>query len=156
MNKNILEVGNPRLAWFADGDETTPETATLLEDTGSQIILRVPWTGMASRSPYERWFHGASTQWGDDPERSRFKYEVPKTLWFQDVEGSVTLVGCRSAGFKSTMRSGQGRVDVQFAVLGAGGTSDYQKINGLRSSMPGLSNWMRLTRRGGRRRRFRG
>lgn len=144
VSGNEIVVGVPRLGWFADGDPGTPLTATLLEDDGKHIRLTIPWQGTGD-SPYERWFQGNTTHWGDDPERIRFRYKVPDVLWFQDVRGSVTLVGCRSVGMTRSMSVGEGRTDIRFAVMGGGSGSDYRQINGLRSEMPGLSEWMSLS-----------
>jgi hypothetical protein len=142
---NDLVVGSPRLGWFFDNDPDTPQTATLLQDSGTQITLTVPWLEQGPPGQYARWFHGTAVQFGDDPDRTRFSYLVPELLHFEDIYGPVALVGCRNSGmhghfFSSTA---QGIIWIQFAVLGARGF-DYTKINGLRSQVPGLSDWIAL------------
>jgi ApeA N-terminal domain 1 len=143
MSKNEMLVGVPRLGWLADGDTETPATATLLQDDGKRISLTIPWQGSGD-SPYERWFCGNTVRWGDDPEGTRFSYKVPDVLWFEDGRGLVTLVGCRGLGMTGFMSVGEGRADVRFAVMGGRSGSDYRQINGLRSEMPGLGEWMSL------------
>jgi hypothetical protein len=141
--ENYLQVGHSRLGWLANGDESPPHTATALEDDGKNIILTVQWNDPVGHfSQYQRWFRGELMQFGDDPDREGDSYKVPEQLIFYVQDGSVALVGCRRAGLESEFRgSGVGRISVRFAVLG--GTSlDYSKINGLRTSLPGLSDWM--------------
>jgi hypothetical protein len=138
---NVLQVGVPRLGWFADGDPNTPLTAAMLVDDGTHIHLTIPWS--ESESPYERWFFGRGVNWADDPDKTKHRYSVPDLLWFWDVRGQVTLVGCRGVEATGPV-PGEGRAHVGFAVMGGDGEPDYRKVNGLRSEMPGLSEWMSL------------
>lgn len=141
---NSLSVGRGRLGWMSDGNPDTPETATLLEDDGRRITLTVPWPPQSRGSQYERWFSGELVHYGDDPDRNRFSYRVPEILWFEDSHGPVALVGCRAASSHGTLfgGAGQGIAVVSYAVFGVRG--DFRKINGLRSELPGLGDWMGL------------
>ena len=141
MANNELEVGEPRLGWMIDGDPDTPEVSTTLVDDGRSIVLTVPWSDMGS--VYGRWF-AQGVMFGDDPDRTRFRYQPPEILWFHDHHGMVTLVGCRSVGSNSNFVLGQGRASVRIAVLGGQRLPDYRKINGLRTDLPGLGDWMTL------------
>lgn len=141
-----LVVNQPRIGWFYDGDESTPATATLLQDTGEEITLTIPWVEEGGKSgAYARWFYGPNVIVGDDRDRTRYSYSVPPVLHFQDSDGLVALVGCRSRGGRSPMGRGAGHgvVGVQFAVVGAG-PYDYGEIHGLRSQMPALADWVGL------------
>lgn len=138
---NVLEVGVPRLGWFADGDPNTPQSAGMLLDTGTHIELTIAWADR--HSPYQRWFYGRSANWGDDPDKTRYRYTVPDMLWFWDARGHVTLVGC-TAGDAMGLGPGEGRVHVRLAVIGGQVGTDYRQINGLRSELPGLGEWMSL------------
>lgn len=124
-----------------DGDVSTPMVSTMLQDDGDSIVLTVPWTGIDE--VYSRWF-AQGVMFGDDPNRTKHRYEPPEILWFQDDVGTVTLVGCRSRGSRSNFTHGQGRVAVRFAVAGGQRCPDYRRINGLRSDLPGLGDWMSL------------
>ncbi len=125
-----------------DGDDNTPMISTMLQDDGRAIVLTVPWIEMDS--VYGRWF-AQGVSFGDDPDQKRFRYKPPELLWFTDHNGTVTLVGCSSLGSTSNFVQGQGRVHVRLAVLGGQGGPDYRTINGLRSDLPGLGDWMRLS-----------
>lgn len=129
---NILGEGQPRIGWMIDGNPETPHVATLLQRHGDRITLTVPWPPGLEASPYERWFPG----FGDAQD------EVPEVLLFEDIDGPVTLVGCRvrSSNRQMIQRNGQGVLDVEFAVLGARGP--WAKIGGLRSELPGLGGWV--------------
>lgn len=142
--KNTLVVGRGRLGWMVDGNPDTPETAVLLEDDGSDITLTVPWPAGSRNSAYERWFVGGSVRYGDDPDKIRFAYRVPEILWFHDPHGSVALVRCQASGSNSDLFSGpgQGVASVSFAVFGA--RRDFRTINGLRTEIPGLGDWIGL------------
>lgn len=143
---NDLVPGSPRIGWFFDGDPHTPQTATLLQDTGNQIRLTIPWITAGNLGQYARWFLGKGVHFGDDPNRDRYAYEVPPQLTFRDVDGPVTLVGCRGVAFKDQMLGGmgQGVIRAQFAILGTE-SLNYHKVNGLRSQIPGLSAWVGIS-----------
>lgn len=142
-DQNTLRIGESRLGQLFDDDPATPLVTALLENDGNRITLRVPWERDGHGGPYRRWFSGSSIRWGDDPDQTRFKYRVPEILWFDDPRGPVALVGCRSLGSQSLVGgAGEGIVGVTFAVIG--GRGDYRKINGLRTELPGLADWIGL------------
>ena len=147
---NELVANSPRLGWYVDGlpDEVTAPTATMLNDDGSRITLTIPWRSEGGpERQFERWFGGQMIHWGDDPERTRYSYELPTELGFQDADGPVALVGCQAGGYRSNFggtNAAQGIVYVQFAVLGATSLV-WDRINGLRTYLPELGDWMGLT-----------
>ena len=96
------------------------------------------------RVNFERWLSGDSTLWGDDPDKTRYRYSVPDVLWFFDNAGRVTLVGCSALGYTSGATGGIGRINVRRAVFGGRSGVDYRRIHALRSDIPGLSQWMNL------------
>jgi hypothetical protein len=135
-----LEVGKPRFGWLIDGDKSTPLVQAVLEDTGTSIVLRVCWSRDAKTTHLQRWFTGKAIQWGDDPDGTHFRYSVPDVLWFQDVDGSATLVHARAIRSRTNMHFGEGAAIVTYAILGTGG-ADYRAINGFRSEITGLLDW---------------
>lgn len=140
---NVLEPGRPRLGWLFDGDESTPEIAVMVEDTGSQIEVTVPTKGMGGRDdPYRRWF-SAGEHFGDDPDRTRYAYRPPSSILVADKDGPVVLVGCRSSGYSMNIGAGQGKIVASFAILGARHLN-YSRINGLRAELPALAPWTGL------------
>lgn len=143
MTTNALPAnGEPRLGWFVDGNPETDQLAVMLRNTEAAIELTVPLRGMfRSDDPYARWF-SFGVDFGDDPERVKHTYKPPRTLLFDDSNGSVVLVGCRTVGAKMGFRNGQGRIVANFAVLG-GRNLDYETVNGLKSSAPGIDAWVR-------------
>jgi hypothetical protein len=144
MAKNELVVGEPRLGWFVDGNPDTEQIAVMLQDTGSAIELTIPLKGMfADEDPYGRWW-SSGTQFMDDLDRTKHSYGPPRVLVMHDNSGPVVLVGCRSAGSTMSFRVGQGRIVANFAVLG-GQTLAYEKIHGLRTEIPALAAWTRLS-----------
>lgn len=145
MGDNVLTVGQPRMGWFADGDAGTPDAVALLQDHGDRISLMIPWLGRAEASQHERWFQGASTLYGDDPDRIHYAYRPPQSLAFADADGFVALIGCRAKSSRSDFSTGIGHgvIDVRVAILGGEGLS-FGAINGLRSEVPGLSDWVGL------------
>jgi len=144
MATNELLVGEPRLGWLIDGDSSTPEVAVMLQDTGDEIVLTVPFGGgFASSEPYARWF-SAGIRFGDDTAGSHSYVPPPRVLLFHDTGGVVVLVGCRSAGMSSNLvTAGTGRIVCNFAVIGAMNLK-YERINGLRTVMPALAAWTGL------------
>lgn len=69
---------------------------------------------------------------------------MPGTLQFHDVGGRVALLGCRPGAWTENLVGGglgEGRVDVDLAVLGAN-RMDYDAVNGMASHINNLGAWM--------------
>ena len=143
---NSLELGVTRFGEFYDGDTETPQTRAQLVRKETGIYLQIPWSGEPSEEVYRRWF-SSDIEFGDDPERLRYRYSVPEVLAFEDQDGVVALAGCRSHGYKTgrRWRAGAGTVKAQFAVLGTGQPLSYGLIHGLRSEISGLLDWLRVS-----------
>ena len=75
MPDNVLNPGDSRIGWLYDDDASTPHLAVMLQDTGEQIVLSVPFRDMGSQ--HARWF-GQGINYGDDPHRTKFAYEPPR------------------------------------------------------------------------------
>lgn len=138
---NELRRGEPRLGFIYDGIPDTPYVSVELRRTDDDIEFRLPWTSEYN-GLHQRWFAGQSAHWGDDPDQSRYSYEVPDRMLFEDEQGSVVLVGCRSAGYTTNVLRGIGTATVDFAVLGARDATRYDKVNGIRSEVEGLGSWL--------------
>lgn len=144
MAGNDLIQGEPRLGWFVDGNPDTDHTAVMLRDTGAAIELTIPLMEMrGGDDPYGRWW-SSGTLFMDDPDRSKYSYLPPRVLMMRDDYGAVVLVGCRSSGYRSNRGVGRGRIVANYAVLG-GESLDYEKVRGMRTEMPALASWTRLS-----------
>ena len=148
MVNNTLVEGDPRIGWMIDGDPTTPEIAVMLERTDEAIQLTIPTKGMFERDdPYGRWF-SSGVEYGDDPDRTRFRYTPPTSLLFNDHRGHVSLIGCRQAAASfGSNGAGFGRVVAEYAVLGGRSWADLEKVNGVRTEIPGLAEWTGISSR---------
>ena len=107
MPSTHFKPGEARLGWLVDGSDETPNVSTMLQRDEDPLRLTVPWVGRDS--PYQRWF-GSGIRWGNDPDRTRFRYEPPEMLWFVSPDGRIGLVDCYSLGGlmpKSVPRAGQ-------------------------------------------------
>lgn len=112
----------------------------MLRRVEDDLLLTIPWEKEGNH--YARWF-GEGIRWGDDPDRTRFNYAPPKNLWFVNPDGWVALVDCHSRGRRATIPgSGEGRVGVDMAVMGARSGQDYRRLNGMQSVVPGLGLWL--------------
>lgn len=136
---NALATHDARIGWLIDGNPSTPHVAAMLQNTGKQIVLTLPIKSFDPGDPYARWF-GRGVNFGDDPTRTKFLYKPPRVLMFQDERGVVVLVGCQSIGMSSNLSVGAGRIIPNFAVMG-GRNLNYERINGLRTEIPGLALW---------------
>jgi hypothetical protein len=143
---NVLAVGRPRVGFLADGDSTTPPLPAQLLRTASGIELRLPWLDeRPSDRKLERWF-GGDAHWGDDPDRSRYRYTPPEAFEFCDALGVVVLVGCWSRGYRCKFGLAcEGNIGVTYALPGASNAGRYARVNGLRSQIDGLGSWYRRT-----------
>ena len=148
MTSNILVEGDPRIGWMVDGDPTTPEIAVMLERTDEAIQLTIPTKGMFERDdPYARWV-SSGVQYGDDPDRTRFRYTPPSNLLFNDHRGHVSLIGCRQAAASfGSNGAGFGRLVAEYAVLGGRSWANFEKVNGVRTEIPGLADWTGISSR---------
>lgn len=139
---NELLPGQSRLGFIYDGLPDTPHVAVELQRTENGIDMRLPWNDEYNPG-HERWF-SEGILWGDDPDRTKHRYEVPQQMAFVDPGGPVALVGCRGSGYRSNrgMGVGVGRASVRFAVIGAHDAGRYATINGLRSEIEGLPTFL--------------
>src|SRR4051812_5597517 len=98
---NHLHEGQTRLGFIFDGVEESPHVAVQLSRTTSRIEMQLPWYEDYN-GIHRRWF-GDDAHWGDDPDKTRFRYQVPERITFVDPSGPLALVGCTSAGFTSNL-----------------------------------------------------
>ncbi|WP_129787738.1 HEPN domain-containing protein [Promicromonospora panici] len=140
-DRNLLEPGASRLGNLYDEDPDTPQPRALLEHADDAPRLSVFWDEHGAS--VEKWFSG-HVRWGDDPDRTKFRYDVPKYLHFRDHYGDVALVGCRSGRSDSELVSGMGRgyIHPTYTVLDRMKAADYERPYGLRSTMSGLRDWV--------------
>lgn len=135
---NVLAVGKPRLGSLIDGNPSTPLVTVQLQDTGQDLEVTIPLGSLQDPGPYGSWFQGFQTQ--KNPATSA---KIPPVLLFVDVDGPVALAGCSFSSQRHSFSMGQGRIRVDYAILGARHLN-YEKINGIRVSMPALSSWTQL------------
>lgn len=145
MADNVLIPGAPRLGWLhIDGSTEEGQVAAMLQDTGSTIKLTLPLdSGIRSSLPHSRWWSDEIMHL-DDLDQTKHSYAPPRGLVFQDSFGLVALVGCRATNYRSSSSAGHGEVVPNFAVLG-GRSFDYERINGMRTEVPALAEWTRLS-----------
>ena len=112
------------------------------------MVLSIAWEDRSDAGRiFERWFGGGTTMWVDDPERTRYRYDVPRLLDFADANGRVALIGCHRSSSTSggSAGLGVGRIRVDYAVIGGRRSADYELVNGMRSEIAGLGDWVGLT-----------
>lgn len=149
---NVLVEGQPRIGWVSwEGNDDAKPFPAMLEDTGVVLRLRLPFPpGLPFDYPlYCWWVESTDVR----KEANSFSFvsrnvdRVPRLLRFWDLSGSVILVGCHYLGYCESFVRGvcaEGRVQVQYAVLGAQ-HSNYARVNAVRTRSPGISKWFGLT-----------
>lgn len=141
---NELADGQTRFGFIFDGLEDTPNIPVQVTRSETSIEMVLPW--LDSYNPdHERWFVG-NTMWGDDPARTKYRYDVPSEIAFIDPSGPMALIGCSASGHQRNFGYGvgAGRATVDFAVLGAHDAGAFKSIHGLRSEVEGLGTWVNL------------
>ena len=90
-----------------------------------------------------RWWPD-SIRFGDDPDRTEYDYAPPSEMTYRDSEGVIGLVKCFKGSYQRSFGHGLGSGDIlpRYAIEGPQRTSNYQKINGLRSGIDGLASWL--------------
>ncbi len=129
-----LTVGTTLLGHLIDFDESSPETQATLERTPDSILLTLTWPNR--ESPYGRWF------WPDNDEPGRTTGPPPRLL-FHHAHGTVLLLGCKMAKARGGLWGpGVGVVNANYAILDVAEDIDFRLVNGLRTVIPGLRNWL--------------
>lgn len=142
---NTLEIGQSRLGLMIDGLPETPRVAAKLERDEQGVELTIPFLE-GHDDIYSYWFT-QGVRYGDDPDRTKRRYEPPDSVSFYDAAGKVALIGSRVAGSTHVMGGtnvGEGRLRFDYTVLGGISGPAYQQINGLRSEIEGLGTWVGL------------
>ncbi|MFJ4075406.1 reverse gyrase [Curtobacterium sp. NPDC089991] len=132
---NELKPGTRRTGDLIDFDPDTPEVKVLLDWSEDGISVEVPWS--APDDYYASWFLRDGLQ--GLPVASK---PIPRRLMFADSHGALQLVNCWPRGFHSTLASGTGRMWARFAVMGVRDDIDFQQIDGIRSEVSGLREWL--------------
>jgi hypothetical protein len=137
--RNTLDPNDPRVG-FCWGDGVEDFAATVV-NTGDAIELIAAFE---ERDENFRMFVGRSASFGDDPDYTNFRYDLPKHLWFADSRGVLCLINPfnRSA---SLMGVQEGRARFRFAVHTDGlNDRSYERVHSLRTRLEGLEEWMPL------------
>jgi len=136
--------GPVRIGFLVDGDPETELMTALYEYDEVGVRLRVPY--LMNEDIRGRWWsHG--TMFVDDPDRTKYSYSPPPELDYFDNKGPVGLIGCRSGVSTTTYGgsapdAGVGVIHANFAIEGARAATHYLKLNGLRSEIDGLAQWL--------------
>lgn len=141
MSRNQLESADSRVGWAWDAKQQTPYPA-MLRDHANQIELVIPYN--SSDEVLDRRYTGSMVRWGDDPEMSRFDYELPDQFWFMDTRGFVSLNGIRSRTLESIGGPtifNECRIGINYAVFCGEPGVDYSTVNGLMTRVEGLGRW---------------
>ncbi|MGO4586813.1 HEPN domain-containing protein [Arthrobacter sp. 2RAF6] len=133
---NDLPKGTRRVGNLVDFNADTPPVSVTLERDEEGISVTVPWGG--SDDYYSSWFMGEHTR---RPELGVWP-PMPKKLLFWDSHGSVLLVDCWARGYHTNFSTGSGRVWARYAVVGVNDNIDYSVVNGVRSEVTGLREWL--------------
>lgn len=136
---NTLDVGSPRSGDLVDFD-TAQEIKATLERTEKRIGLTVAWS--TPDSPYAAWYLGEEVMPGLRMGGQAPKH-APSRLMFSDSHGTVLLLGCWARGYHTSIGGpGSGHVWASFAVLDVRKKIDFENVNGLRTEISGLREWL--------------
>ena len=138
---NVLLPGVIRTGTLVSDNPQFPDMQVPIRVTEAGIEITISWK---DEDPISRlWSDGVA--YGDDLDKSQYLYEVPRNLWFYDVDGSVALLDCRTADMSRRMGGyggGRGLIIADRAVMGAKLLTNYQQTYGLRTSIVGLRRWV--------------
>ncbi|WP_298178743.1 HEPN domain-containing protein [Saccharomonospora sp.] len=138
---NVIEEGTPRIGYIYDGMKDTPAIPAQLFKRNSRVYLEVPFSPDSPEAA--AWFASEPLMF---PYAETNHRDLPSALDFLDSSGSIVLIGCHKAGTRHQLMSGigTGRIAVDYAILGAYDARKYSKINGFRSEIEGLGEWMEI------------
>jgi hypothetical protein len=135
-------VTDSRVGYAWDRKVAEPYPA-MLRDTGDRLELVIPFD--STDAVLERRYVGDLVRWGDDPDLTRYDYELPDEFWFWDAHGVLNLIDADGRTV-SPLSGGptqlsECRIRVGFAVSIGDPSLSYSKVNGLLSEMDGLATW---------------
>lgn len=140
-NSNVLLPGVIRVGTLVSDNPRFPEMQVPIRVTEAGIEITISWKDEDSIS--RLWSDGVT--YADDLDKTQYLYEVPRNLWFYDVDGSIALLNCREDSMTRRIGGyggGRGTIIADCAVMGARLHKNYQKIYGLRTSIVGLRQWV--------------
>lgn len=147
MSDNTLEVGQVRVGWLYPGEveEGKGIPATLVRD-GHRVQALISVESRYSSSPAARW--GTEGMfYSDDPDRTKYQYNVPNNMYFIDDRGPVLLADCRVSGGRERMFSLGGvlqKVSVGAAIFSSR-KHNTNCFNGYRTEIENLSQWFQMS-----------
>ncbi|MFT4262923.1 MAG: hypothetical protein QM572_06060 [Nocardioides sp.] len=145
MAKNDLKLGESRVGYAWDPKIAEPYPA-MLRHSDSGVELVVPFE--SEHAVLQRRYVGPDINWGDDPDLTKYDYELPEHFWFCDAHGFVSLVGVRGrsvdplAGGPTTLS--EATIRIRYAVFTRAAEAEFVRINGLNSRIEGwdcCTNW---------------
>lgn len=147
MSDNTLEIGQVRVGWLYPGEveEGKGIPATLVRD-GHRVQALISVESRYSSSPAARW--GTEGMfYSDDPDRTKYQYNVPNNMYFIDDRGPVLLADCRISGGRERMFSLGGvlqKVSVGAAIFSSR-AYNTNSFNGYRTEIENLSQWFEMS-----------
>lgn len=147
MSDNTLEIGQVRVGWLYPGEveEGKGIPATLVRD-GHRVQALISVESRYSSSPAARW-GTEGTFYSDDPDRTKYQYNVPNNMYFIDDRGPVLLADCRISGGRERMFSLGGvlqKVSVGAAIFSSR-AYNTNSFNGYRTEIENLSQWFEMS-----------
>lgn len=146
MSDNTLEIGQVRVGWLYPGEvkEGAGIPATLVRE-GHRVQALISVESRYSSSPAARW--GTEGMfYSDDPDRTKYQYEVPGNMYFIDDRGPVLLADCRISGGRERTFSLGGvlqKVSVGAAIFSSR-AYNTNSFNGYRTEIENLSQWFQM------------
>ncbi|WP_434513224.1 hypothetical protein ABUV18_03066 (plasmid) [Clavibacter nebraskensis] len=135
---NELPLGARRTGNLIDFDPGTPAVSVVLERTEQGINIEIPW--LTSDDYYASWFLRDTLLAPDEDPKP-----IPRRLTFTDSHGSLQLVDCWPRGYHSNFISGSGHMWAKYVVMGIRDDKDFLQINGARSTISGLREWLHVS-----------
>ena len=84
---NTLEVGQSRVGLMVDGLPETPRVSVKLERADRRVEVTIPFLDGIS-DIYQYWF-SSGIMYGDDPDRTKRRYEPPDAISFYDASSKM-------------------------------------------------------------------
>jgi hypothetical protein len=137
-----LPIGTKLLGHLIDFDPGTPETQVMLERTDDALQLTIAWTDHSSA--YAQWFSAVTPGFRHD--EVSVTRDLPSQLLFHHTGGTLFLLGCEVETARAQFwGTGTGVIRARYAISNTWHTNSLERINGLRSGIPGLRRWLGVT-----------
>lgn len=139
MGIEQADLSKPQIGFTLDVEGRHEDTIAMLSDSDGRIELAIPYICTPEDMNYRKFVSSYSGIYLDNQKLE--PVQLPQCMKFLAAENRYTLIGCRIARTLSTDSIGKVVIVPDRVVVGFA-KNNYERIDGLRSTVEGLIDWV--------------